>query len=186
MLVVKQKTDKIDELMTQIAINEAKAEEERKKSEERYNKLLGYAEDTKDALDETHAEVVASSETIKRMAKNCVVPSSVPKGKLEVFAVFQNIKTQQFRVACVQWTSYSGALSSFKKECGTDAYAVVLKINYNANSTMFWNSFCREHGDEFMVGKNGRRFHLAPNKTAQDLREKIIGHCDAQMIESME
>lgn len=207
MLVVRQKDEKIDELLTivkkeQIKSDEllalakeeraradderAKSDEERRLAEERFIKMTGDARDIQDALEETRTEVIASSETIKNMAKNCVVPSSVPKGKLEVFAVFQNTRTQQFRVACVQWANYNRTLSDYKKECAADGTRVCLKIDYNANAVMFWNSFHKKFESEYMVDRNGRKFYLAPNKTVEDLRNEIIGHCDKQMITAME
>lgn len=178
-VTVRSRDDKIDELMKKI-------DEERILAEERYNKLIGESQNIQDALEETRVEVISASATIQRMAGNCVVPNSVARGKLEVFAMFQNIKTQQCRVACVQWTSYNRTLSDYKKECGADDVHVCLKINYNANATIFWNSFCRAHEAEFLINKNGRKFHIAPNRTVADLREAIIAHCDAQMIASME
>ena len=179
MIVVKEKDNKIDELVILV-------KEERQKAEDRFNKLIGHTEDIQDSLDETRTEVVASSATINRMAENCVVPGSVNKKQLEIFALFRNNETLQFRVACVQSVSYGRTLADYKKECANSDATVCLKINYNANATMFWNSFCRKFRDEFMVNKNGRRFHIAPDKNLDDLKNAIIGHCDKQKIESME
>lgn len=186
MIVVKEKDNKIDELVVLVKEERQKADEERKKAEDRFNKLIGHTEDIQDSLDETRMEVVASSATINRMADNCVVPGSVNKKQLEIFALFRNNETLQFRVACVQSVSYGRTLAEYKKECADSGATVCLKINYNANATMFWNSFCRKFRDEFMVNKNGRRFHIAPNKNLDDLKNAIIGHCDKQKIESME
>lgn len=186
-----EKDSKIGELITTIQTNELKAQEERTNAEERFNKLMTRTEvitdkldETSEMLEDTRTEVISASATINRMAGNCVVPTSVKPSSLEVFAIFQNMRTNRLRATCVQRVSYTRTYKDYLSDIAPDVGREVLKIDYNANAGIFWIAFYKKYGATFMRNESGKQFDLAPNKTLAELCAIVRQAIDEQKIES--
>jgi len=122
--------------------NEKKAAEERKKADERFNKLLGVAEDTKEEVLEKISELAETRLDLSNVVHDRVSTKRVPANKISYFVILKDADDEKvpYYVLRAQKQSVSRKITEMQKDYNVHE---VFRI-YEPNAVNFWISVCNK------------------------------------------
>ena len=165
------KGDKIDNLILEIKENEKKADEERKKADERFNRLLGVAEDTKEEVLEKISELAETRLDLTNVVNDRVSTKRVPNNRYEYLVILKDSEdaSMPYYVLRTQRKSVSRRITSIQKDYNVEE---IFRI-YTPNSTKAWLSICDKLSAKIRKSPTPNWFSLR-NITEQELKNYIL------------
>ena len=139
------KDDKIDKLEKLIRDNETKAQEEREKSEERYQKLIGTAENIQGELEETN-------DIMSEIAKERVVQDRISYEKKSYLVILKdkNDKEVPYYVIRSQKRNINTSIKSIKCKYPDADLKRILKIKH-PNAIAFWEDIKQKYNKNIEI-----------------------------------
>jgi len=188
-IIVSEKQCKIDNLLLEIKEtniilkeNEKKAEErfqeerkkadeERKKADDRFNRLLGVAEDTKEEVLEKISELAETRLDLTNVVHDRVSTKRVPNNRYEYLVILKDADdlSMPYYVLRTQRKSVSRRITSIQKDYNVEE---VFRI-YTPNSTKAWLSICDKFSAKIRKSPTPNWFALR-NITEQEFKNYIL------------
>jgi phage anti-repressor protein len=165
------KGDKIDKLLLEIKENEKKADEERKKADERFNRLLGVAEDTKEEVLEKISELAETRLDLTNVVNDRVSTKRVPNNRYEYLVILKDSEdaSMPYYVLRTQRKSVSRRITSIQKDYNVEE---IFRI-YTPNATKAWLSICDKFSAKIRKSPTPNWFSLS-NITEQEFKQYVI------------
>jgi hypothetical protein len=137
---------------TQLIEERKCAAEERKKSDERFNKLLDIAEETKETVDELHTD-------LGNVVNDRVATKRVPKDKYNYLVILKDTADEEvpYYILRTQEKSVNARITSLKKKYTT--IVEVFRI-YTPNATKAWISICNKYSANILKSATPNWFAL--------------------------
>jgi hypothetical protein len=178
-IINKQKC-RIDELLIQMKENEKKADDERKKADERFNRLMGHAENSEIKAEEERglANIERKKADITRKKLDKVLPQRVDIDETDlkhpkIFILKNCNKTEKkynLYVMRCQSSSYNTRLKQLKTEYGNDIRRI--KTLKQPNAVVFWNTIKEKLKNNLDHDSASNWFNLV-NMTRVEFKKKI-------------
>jgi hypothetical protein len=148
-----------------------KADEERKKADNRFNRLLGVAEDTKEEVLEKISELAETRLDLTNVVNDRVSTKRVPNNTREYLVILRNVDdaAMPYYVLRTQRKSVSKRIAELSQEYNIEE---VFRI-YEPNAKICWRSICDKFASNIRKSKKQNWFALR-NITEAEFKRQVI------------
>ena len=150
---------------------EERFQEERKKADERFNRLLGVAEETKEEVLEKISELAETRLDLTNVVNDRVSTKRVPNNTREYLVILRNVdsETTPYYVLRTQRKSVSKRIAELSQEYNIEE---VFRI-YEPNAKICWRSICNKFASNIRKSKKPNWFALR-NITEAEFKRQVI------------
>jgi hypothetical protein len=166
-IVVRQKDDRIENLMDKLDKMENKADEESKRQEERFNKLIGVATESKEQVSKLDTK-------LDKVMPNYVDLDELPNGDEPQVVIMRDkdAETDDFNLYIIrcQKRDLNSRIKKLRDEYGENIHrSYTIK---QPNAIAFWKNIKKKHSKNIVKASNSNWFKLK-NITQRDFYTKI-------------
>jgi len=148
-----------------------KSDEERKKADDRFNRLLGVAEETKEEVLEKISELAETRLDLTNVVNDRVSTKRVPNNTREYLVILRNVDdaAMPYYVLRTQRKSVSKRIAELSQEYNIEE---VFRI-YEPNAKICWRSICDKFASNIRKSKKQNWFALR-NITEAEFKRQVI------------